>query len=85
MRTEQWSSGHVVVVGYGHSLVGLQVNEIVDVSTELSAEKPVEGKPGISAFGVIQGKVIALLDIEYLLSKGVEVRDFSTEGGYIAV
>lgn len=85
MRTERWSSGHVVVVGYGHSLVGLQVNEIVDVSHELSAVKPVQGKPGINAFGVIQGKVIALLDVEYLLSKGVEVRDFSTEGGYIAV
>jgi two-component system chemotaxis sensor kinase CheA len=67
---ESWSGGHVVVVGRGESLVGLQVQTILDVSREITAVKPVRGKPGITSYGVIQGKVIALLDVNYLLQQG---------------
>jgi two-component system chemotaxis sensor kinase CheA len=67
---ESWSGGHVVVVGRGESLVGLQVQTILDVSREITAVKPVRGKPGIISYGVIQGKVIALLDVNYLLQQG---------------
>jgi two-component system chemotaxis sensor kinase CheA len=64
---ERWNGGHVVVVGNGASLVGLQVQAILDVTTQLTAVKPVEGKPGITSYGVIQGKVIALLDVDHLV------------------
>lgn len=72
MKSEPWSSGHVVVVGKNEMLTGLKVQAIVDVSSELAAVKPVSGKPGLTLYGVIQGKVIALLDIQYLLTKGIE-------------
>lgn len=75
MSREPWTSGHVVVVGNGDSLVGLQVQGILDVSSELSAVKPVSGKPGITSYGVIQGKVIALLDVAHLLAHGLELTD----------
>jgi chemotaxis protein histidine kinase CheA len=64
---ERWKGGHVVVVGNGASLVGLQVQAILDVTTQLTALRPVQGKPGITSYGVIQGKVIALLDVDYLV------------------
>ena len=75
MRSEPWTSGNVVVVASGDALVGLQVQGILDVSCELSAVKPVTGKPGITSYGVIQGKVIALLDVAHLLSHGLEATD----------
>jgi two-component system chemotaxis sensor kinase CheA len=81
MSTETWASGHVVVVGDGDSLVGLKVQGIMDVSCELSAVKPVQGKPGITSYGVIQGKVIALLDVSYLLTQGLLCGDLSQEEG----
>lgn len=68
-----WTSGHVVVVSDGASLVGLQVQGILDVSSDLSAVKPVQGKPGILSYGVIQGKVIALLDVRHLVTSGTEL------------
>ena len=64
---QRWNSGQVVVVGNGPSLIGLQVQAILDVTTQLTAVKPVQGKPGITSYGVIQGKVIALLDVDYLV------------------
>ena len=79
MSTEPWTSGHVVVVGDGDSLVGLKVQGIMDVSCELSAVKPVHGKPGINSYGVIQGKVIALLDVSYLLTQGLLCGDLSRD------
>jgi len=84
-RTSLWSSGHVVVVAHGDSFVGLQVQGILDVSGELSSEKPVQGKPGIAAYGVINGKVIAVLDIDHLLMAGLEYSDVSAGGECIAV
>lgn len=60
-------SGDVVVVGHDHGTIGVQVEAILDVSSELSAMRPATDKVGISAFGVIQGKVIALVDIEQLI------------------
>lgn len=69
VASEPWRSGHVVVVADGESLFGLQVEAILDVSSEVTAIKPAKGKPGIMAFGVIQQKVIALLDLEYLMSQ----------------
>lgn len=59
-------SGDVVVVGNEHGSLGLQVEGILDVSNEISARRPARDKVGISAFAVIQGRVIALLDIEQL-------------------
>jgi two-component system chemotaxis sensor kinase CheA len=76
---ESWTGGHVVVVGNGASLVGLQVQAILDVTNELTASKPVHGKAGITSYGVIQGKVIALLDVEHLVTRGamgVEQSDY---------
>jgi two-component system chemotaxis sensor kinase CheA len=67
---ERWSGGHVVVVGNGDSVVGLQVQAILDVTTQLTAIKPVQGKDGITSYGVIQGKVIALLDVDHLVKLG---------------
>jgi two-component system chemotaxis sensor kinase CheA len=66
--SDQWIGGSVVVVGSAGRTVGLQVQAIIDVSDQISAEQPVYGKPGISSFGVIQGKVTALLDIEQLMA-----------------
>jgi len=71
VANKPWDSGHVVVVGDGDGLFGLQVEAILDVSAEIAAIKPVQGKPGVTAFGVIQGKVIALLDVPYLLAQGM--------------
>jgi len=68
---DAWSSGHVVVVGSSGMLVGLQVQEILDVSSEVSAVRPVQGKPGITSYGVIQGKVIALLDVAHFVAHGL--------------
>jgi two-component system chemotaxis sensor kinase CheA len=77
---ERWAGGHVVVVGNGDSLVGLQVQAILDVTTQLTAVKPVQGKPGVTSYGVIQGKVIALLDVDYLVKLGaMGVGGFQTE------
>jgi two-component system chemotaxis sensor kinase CheA len=67
---ERWSGGHVVVVGNGDSVVGLQVQAILDVTTQLTAIKPVQDKDGITSYGVIQGKVIALLDVDHLVKLG---------------
>lgn len=67
---ERWCGGQIVVVGDGDSFVGLQVQAILDVTTELTAVKPVHGKPGITSYGVIQGKVIALLDVKHLVTLG---------------
>lgn len=72
VASKPWSSGHVVVVGDGDEVFGLQVEAILDVSSEIAAIKPVQGKPGVTAFGVIQGKVIALLDVPYLVNRGME-------------
>jgi hypothetical protein len=58
------------VVGNGDSVVGLQVQAILDVTTQLTAIKPVQGKDGITSYGVIQGKVIALLDVDHLVKLG---------------
>jgi two-component system chemotaxis sensor kinase CheA len=66
LKSQPWCSGHVVVIGNGDSAVGLQVDAILDVSHELSAVRPAEGERGITSYGVVQGKIIALLDIEYL-------------------
>ena len=71
--SDGWRSGHVVVVGDGDNVFGLQVEAILDVSAEIAAIKPVKGKPGITSFGVIQGKVIALLDVPYLLGQAVSL------------
>ena len=71
--SDGWRSGHVVVVGDGDNVFGLQVEAILDVSAEIAAIKPVKGKPGITSFGVIQGKVIALLDVPYLLGRAVSL------------
>ncbi|MFN4896049.1 MAG: chemotaxis protein CheW [Pseudomonadota bacterium] len=68
VATANWQSGSVVVVGEGDRIVGLQVRAIVDVSADISAEQPVYGKPGIQSFGVIQGKVTAMLDINQLMT-----------------
>ncbi|MEN9846178.1 MAG: hypothetical protein RIS36_1325 [Pseudomonadota bacterium] len=79
--SERWSGGHVVVVGDGASPVGLQVQAILDVTTELTAVKPVHGKRGVTSYGVIQGKVIALLDVDYLVTLGVTGTDEFREEG----
>jgi two-component system chemotaxis sensor kinase CheA len=68
---EAWKGGQVVVVGSGDASVGLQVLEILDVSDELSAVKPVLNKPGITSFGVLQGKVTAVLDIGFFIERGM--------------
>jgi two-component system chemotaxis sensor kinase CheA len=60
-------SGDVVVVGHDSGAIGVQVEAILDVSSDLSAFRPSQDKAGISAFAVIQGKVIALVDIEQLV------------------
>lgn len=59
-------SGDVVVVGHDQGSIGLQVESILDVSSDISAKRQARDKVGIDAFAVIQGKVIALLDIEQL-------------------
>lgn len=84
-NTEPWNSGHVVVVGDGDSLAGLQVQGILDVSSDLSAVKPVKGKPGISGYGVIQGKVITLLDVGYLLKEGLQIHGHLQTEEHVAV
>jgi two-component system chemotaxis sensor kinase CheA len=83
--SDSWSSGHVVVVGSSGMLVGLQVQEILDVSSEVSAVRPVQGKPGIASYGVIQGKVIALLDVEHFVAHGLGAPPISVEGVGVAV
>lgn len=85
LKGTPWSSGHVVVVGSDAMLTGLQVQAIVDVSSELAAVKPVHGKPGLTSYGVIQGKVIALLDIEYLLTTGRDLTNNSFSEESIAL
>lgn len=82
---QPWSSGHVVVVGHEDSLAGLQVQGILDVSNELAAVKPVKGKPGISGYGVIQGKVITLLDVGYLLKEGLQIQSVLHSEEHMAV
>lgn len=76
-----WSDGQVVVVAAGEVLVGLQVQEILDVSSGMTAVKPVHGKRGIRSYGVVQGKVIALLDVSYLATRGLDLGEpeFSAE------
>jgi two-component system chemotaxis sensor kinase CheA len=66
-------SGDVVVVGHDNGTIGVQVEAILDVSSELSAMRPARDKAGISAFGVIQGKVIALVDLEQLIHASADV------------
>jgi two-component system chemotaxis sensor kinase CheA len=81
LEASDWNGGSVVVVGQGNRVVGLQVRAIIDVSAEVSAEQPVYGRPGISSFGVIQGKVTALLDIDMMIASqmGGEEQAISTE------
>lgn len=85
VRKDPWSGGQVVVVGHDEGAVGLQVLGILDVSSNLSAIKPVEGKPGINSYGVVQGKVIALLDVNYLLSRGASASEITKESEQVAV
>jgi two-component system chemotaxis sensor kinase CheA len=66
MPSQQWMTGHVVVIGSGDMAVGLQVQAILDVSQDLSAVRPAEGERGVMSYGVVQGKIIALLDVDYL-------------------
>jgi two-component system chemotaxis sensor kinase CheA len=75
-----WSGGHVVVVGAEQTLVGLQVQAILDVTTELTAVRPVHNKQGITSYGVIQGKVIALLDVDFLARFGTSGASEHTGG-----
>jgi two-component system chemotaxis sensor kinase CheA len=82
---QPWSSGHVVVVGHEDTLAGLQVQGILDVSSDLSAVKPVRGKPGISGYGVIQGKVITLLDVAYLLREGLHIHNLLQAEEHVAL
>lgn len=63
-------SGDVVVIGHDNGAIGVQVEAILDVSSDLSAMRPAGGKLGISAFAVIQGRVIGLVDIEQLINLG---------------
>lgn len=84
-ESDAWSSGHVVVVGSSGMLVGLQVQEILDVSSEISAVRPVQGKPGITSYGVIQGKVIALLDVAHFVAHGLGGSALPVESVGVAV
>lgn len=59
----------IVVVGSGSALMGLRVQQIMDVSNEISAVKPVKGHAGLRMIGVINKKVTAVLDVEQLLSQ----------------
>jgi two-component system chemotaxis sensor kinase CheA len=58
--------GSVVVVGHGECAVGLRVQSILDVAERISAVRPAKGEPGVLSYGVIQDRVVALLDIEFL-------------------
>lgn len=82
---ESWRSGQVVVVGRGDSLIGLKVQSILDVASELTAVKSVRGKAGVTSYGVIQGKVIALLDVDYLLRQAGARNDGIDETEYAAL
>lgn len=84
-KKDPWSGGQVVVVGDDDGAVGLQVLGILDVSSSLSAIKPVQGKPGIKSYGVVQGKVITLLDVNYLLSRGLSASEITKETEQLAV
>jgi two-component system chemotaxis sensor kinase CheA len=79
---DSWSSGHVVVIGGGDSAVGVQVTDILDVSSEVSAVRPSQGEPGVSAYGVVQGRVIALLDVNFLLQPPQRQKQAKSEGAY---
>jgi hypothetical protein len=46
------------------------VQSILDVASEVAAVRQAKGRPGIQSFGVIQGRVVALLDIDFLLRVG---------------
>ncbi len=70
LRATPSNSGSVVVIGHGQSAIGLRVQAIVDVASEVSALRPSNGRRGIHSFGVIQGRVVALLDIDFLLGIG---------------
>jgi two-component system chemotaxis sensor kinase CheA len=82
---ETWKGGQVVVVGVGDASVGLQVQEILDVSDQLSAVKPVANKPGISSFGVVQGKVTAVLDVTFFIERGINASNSSSTQEQAAV
>lgn len=56
--------GSVVVIANGDDSLGLQVARIVDVTPRLEAYKPAEGAPGISGYGVVQGRIVALLNMD---------------------
>jgi two-component system chemotaxis sensor kinase CheA len=84
-KKDPWSGGQVIVVGDDDGAVGLQVLGILDVSSSLSAIKPVQGKPGIKSYGVVQGKVITLLDVNYLLSRGLSASEITKETEQLAV
>jgi two-component system chemotaxis sensor kinase CheA len=62
--------GSVVVVGHGDCAVGLRVQSILDVSERISAVRPAKGESGVLSYGVIQDRVVALLDIEFLSQLG---------------
>jgi two-component system chemotaxis sensor kinase CheA len=56
--------GSVVVIANGDDSLGLQVARIVDVTPRLEAYKPAQGEPGISGYGVVQGRIVALLNMD---------------------
>jgi two-component system chemotaxis sensor kinase CheA len=70
LSTTPSGGGSVVVIGHGDTAVGLQVQSILDVASEVAAVRQAKGRPGIQSFGVIQGRVVALLDIDFLLRVG---------------
>jgi two-component system chemotaxis sensor kinase CheA len=74
-----WASGHVVVIGAGEHAVGLQVHSILDVSVDLAAVRPSEGEPGILSYGVVQGRVIALLDVDHLIRPPQRISPFTAD------
>ncbi len=75
----------IVVVGTGSTLIGLRVQRIMDVSSEISAVKPVKGHPGVRMIGVINKKVTAVLDVEQLLSQSMLNETLGQEQGASAL
>lgn len=55
----------VVVVEHESVQFGVCVQSILDISAQVSAVKEVTSHPGIASFGVVQGKVIALLNMDF--------------------
>jgi two-component system chemotaxis sensor kinase CheA len=55
----------VVVVEHESMQFGVCVQAIVDISAQVSAIKEVTSHPGIASFGVVQGRVLALLNMDF--------------------